>query len=71
MVDLHQFFADGFSSSQANAIDALGNIVGYATDTSGHTHAILWQPVHEPGTLSLLGILGICLSGYGWRRRKH
>ena len=28
-------------------------------------------PLPEPGTLSLLGILGVCLGGYAWRRRRR
>lgn len=27
--------------------------------------------VPEPGTLSLLGILGVCLGGYAWRKRRR
>jgi probable HAF family extracellular repeat protein len=44
-VDLH-FLPSTFASPNANGVDASGNIVGYATDTSGVNHAILWQPVH-------------------------
>ena len=28
-------------------------------------------PVPEPGTLSLLGIFGVCLGGYAWRKRRR
>jgi hypothetical protein len=55
-VDLHQFLPTGFSQSSAEAIDGYGNIVGVASDSSGHGHAILWQPVPEPATLLLFGL---------------
>jgi hypothetical protein len=42
-VDLHQFLGDGYTDSSAAAIDAQGNIVGYATDLSNNQHAILWR----------------------------
>jgi probable HAF family extracellular repeat protein len=45
-VDLHNFLPSTFAQSYANGVDANGNIVGYATDTSGVNHAILWRPVH-------------------------
>jgi probable HAF family extracellular repeat protein len=45
-VDLHTFLPSTFAQSYAYGVDASGNIVGYATDTSGVNHAILWQPVH-------------------------
>ena len=53
-VDLHQFLPDGFVSSSAQAIDSSGNIVGYAVDSSGYSHAILWQ-VPEPASALLIG----------------
>jgi hypothetical protein len=42
-VDLHNFLPSTFAQSYANGVDAAGNIVRYATDTSGVNHAILWQ----------------------------
>jgi hypothetical protein len=53
-IDLHQFLPVGFGNSYATAIDGYGNIIGYARDSSGNAHAILWQ-VPEPATLLLLG----------------
>ena len=54
-IDLHQFLPAAFTQSYANGIDIYGNIVGYAVDSSGGYHAILWQ-VPEPCTLLLLGL---------------
>jgi probable HAF family extracellular repeat protein len=45
-VDLQNFLPSTFAQSYANGVDTSGNIVGYATDTSGINHAILWQPAH-------------------------
>lgn len=63
-IDLHQFLPIGFGSSFANGIDGYGNIVGYATGSSG-THAILWV-IPEPASMSLLVLGGLALLG---RRR--
>ena len=46
-VDLSQFLPSGLTSSNAVGIDAQGDIVGSANDASGHTHAIIWEPVPE------------------------
>jgi probable HAF family extracellular repeat protein len=54
-VDLSVFLPAGFTSSSATGIDNYGNVVGYATDSSGNNHAILWQ-VPEPATLLLFGL---------------
>ena len=69
-VDLHQYLGSGFVRSYAKDIDAAGNIVGYAVDTSGSTHAVLWQVVPEPSTIVLLGIGAIGLVSCIWRRRR-
>jgi hypothetical protein len=41
---------------------------GPASNTAGYDVTLT---VPEPGTLSLLGILGVCLGGYAWRRRAR
>lgn len=44
-VDLHQYLPTTFSSSEAYAIDAAGDILGSAYSTSTATwHAVLWHP---------------------------
>lgn len=65
-VDLHLLLPAGFAYSEARSIDAQGNIVGIAEDASGRTHAILWQAIPEPATLSLLA-LGVPAV---WRKRR-
>jgi probable HAF family extracellular repeat protein len=46
VVDLHTFLPTGFTSSVATGIDAAGNIVGYAWNSSyqDDSHAFLWRP---------------------------
>jgi hypothetical protein len=45
-VDLHQYLPPStFTSSEAYAIDAAGDILGSAYSTSTHAwHAVLWHP---------------------------
>ncbi|HZP65696.1 MAG TPA: hypothetical protein VFB32_05250, partial [Rudaea sp.] len=45
VVDLHQYLPGTFTSSQAYAIDAAGDILGSAYSTSSASwHAVLWRP---------------------------
>jgi uncharacterized membrane protein len=69
-IDLHQFLSGQFTQSSANAIDAQGNIVGYAIDASYNTHAILWVPVPEPSSIILLGFGVVGLFAFFWRRSR-
>jgi hypothetical protein len=47
VVDLNKFLPDGFSAPHALAIDAHGNIVGYARGDDGNKHAIEWLPLQS------------------------
>ncbi len=45
VVDLHQYLPANFTSSEAYAIDAAGDILGSAFSTSTASwHAVLWHP---------------------------
>ena len=73
VVDLQQFLPGEYTGSSALAIDAQGNIVGYATIPTisgfGEEHAILWEPVPEPSTLVILVMGTFGFITYAWRRR--
>jgi hypothetical protein len=56
MVDLQQFLPAGWTSSQAFTIDANGNVFGIASDASNQPHAVEWENVPEPTSLSLIGL---------------
>jgi RNA polymerase sigma factor (sigma-70 family) len=49
-VDLNQFLPTGFHNADANSINAQGDIVGMAMDSSNKWHAIEWVPnvIHTP-----------------------
>ena len=60
-VDLNALLPPGFASSQANSIDAAGNVFGIATDSAGNFHAIEWiamQLHHLPGDVNDDGTVG-------------
>lgn len=59
---------DGFLESWAWGIDDYGNIVGGAIEWVGTEHAVIWQPIPEPATISLLALGGLAIVGR--RRRK-
>ncbi|MCJ7728892.1 MAG: hypothetical protein MUO27_03305, partial [Sedimentisphaerales bacterium] len=71
-IDLNPFLPAGLDNSTAEAIDGYGNIVGYAYDSSGNEHAILWA-VPEPCSLVLLSLGGLALrlrSGQALLRKR-
>jgi len=62
MVNLHQFLPTEYKGtgewSTANAIDAEGNIIGYALHLGENRgEAVMWSPVPEPGTVVGLSAL--------------
>lgn len=42
-IDLHNRLPIGFKQSRANAVDAAGNVTGYAVDANGYSRAVLWK----------------------------
>ncbi len=58
----------GFWECWAWGIDDYGNIVGGAMELDGTEHAVIWQPIPEPATISLLALGGLAMLGK--RRRK-
>jgi hypothetical protein len=69
-LDLSQFLPPEYQSeiSVANFIDESGIIVGSVGDPfSNLTHAVMWVPVPEPATLS---IIGVSLLALALRRRR-
>ncbi|MBS1719046.1 MAG: hypothetical protein JST35_01220 [Armatimonadetes bacterium] len=43
--DLHLTLPAGFITSRATGVDANGNVTGWAVDTAGKTHGIIWNLV--------------------------
>jgi hypothetical protein len=66
-IDLHQFLPAGFVRSSAWGIDSCGDIDGYAVDTYGYNHAIIWS-VPEP-SCALLLLAGAGLLRIGKRKQ--
>jgi hypothetical protein len=72
VIDLQSLLGDGYTRSEATGIDALGNITGYAVDTTGNYHAVLWTTaVPEPSTLALMGFGGAGIFAYLRRRGRR
>jgi hypothetical protein len=67
VVDLHALLPDGWSYSNATAIDAQGNAFGVARDPARNDHAVMWTPlVPEPASIVVL----IASTGLLGRRRR-
>lgn len=61
----------GWTLVEANAINDSGQIVANGENPNGQFHAYLLTPTPEPSTIVLLGVGGIGLLGYAWRRRRR
>jgi hypothetical protein len=65
---------NGFTLNNATAIDNNGDIVGFGTDSSGHTNQAFEilnvAATPEPGTMTLLAAGLIGLAAYAWRKRR-
>ena len=57
--------------SRAYAINSNGLIVGYSTDAAGYEHAVLWEPIPEPSSLTALALGLLPLGATLARRRKR
>jgi hypothetical protein len=63
VVDLHQFLIDlpgTMVESSASAISLDGNIIGLCSDVGGSTYVVMWTPVPEPSSWSI-----VCCGGVG------
>ena len=61
-VDLQQFLPSTFTVSQAQVIDADGDIIGWASGSDGVAHAMLWVPdAPEPASLMVAVVGAGCL----------
>jgi hypothetical protein len=69
-LDLHTLLPAGFVSSRALSIDPAGSVYGVAIATDGGYHAVVWQPIPEPGACGVL-VAGAVLSVVRWRRRMR
>jgi hypothetical protein len=55
-LDLHSFLSPGYTQSAATGVDGDGNIAGSAIYGS-HSVAVIWQPVPEPTSCTVLAVL--------------
>jgi probable HAF family extracellular repeat protein len=71
MTDLNSLISagSGWDLQDATAINDSGWIVGVGVNSAGATDGFLLTPTPEPSTLVLLGIGGISLFTFAWRRR--
>jgi hypothetical protein len=61
--DLNRYLPSRFVSSEADAIDANGNIVGWAQDgLTGYFHAVEWIPLVSSNGPAAAGAFGISIS---------
>ena len=70
-VDLHAFLATlpiEFRDSYAEDIDANGTIVGHTLDFNSAQYAVIWTPLPEPATLSLI-LCGVALIPFSRKPR--
>ena len=69
MISLHQFLPAGFNSSRAFGIDEDGTIAGYGELAGFGSVPLVWTPVPEPATVTILGVgmLALCF-GRHFRR---
>jgi probable HAF family extracellular repeat protein len=71
MTDLNNHIgATGWWLQEADAVNDLGQIVGYGINPAGQTHAFLLTPTPEPSALAMLGIGSVGLLALIARKRK-
>ncbi|MCL5671607.1 MAG: PEP-CTERM sorting domain-containing protein, partial [Acidobacteria bacterium] len=59
----------GYSALVPTAINNNGWICGWAEDSSGVNHAVVWEPIPEPSSLLALAFGLLPLAGV-WKRRR-